>query len=98
MLNRAYDAAECLRVGIVDQVHPAAALGEAVDKLARELARGPTAAFGRIRTLCDRANELDLEDHLKLEREMVLMSARSRDFREGLRAFVEKRAPDFAGT
>jgi 2-(1,2-epoxy-1,2-dihydrophenyl)acetyl-CoA isomerase len=95
--NRALTAKECLAWGIVDAVHPDALLGAEADALARRLADGATAALGRAKALVDGAASRTLEAHLALEKESMVASSRTDDAREGLTAFVEKRAPRFTG-
>lgn len=97
MLNRPLSAADCLRLGIVDEVHPADQLGAAVDRLARELACGPAGSYARTKRLCDAAFANDLATHLDLEAALMRQSALSADFQEGIAAFRDKRAPRFAG-
>jgi 2-(1,2-epoxy-1,2-dihydrophenyl)acetyl-CoA isomerase len=96
-LNRALTAKECLDLGIVDGVHPDALLGAEADALARRLAEGATAALGRAKALVDGAGDRTLEAHLALERDSMIASARTEDSREGLAAFLEKRAARFSG-
>jgi len=96
MTNRALSAEQCLAWGIVDELHPAEALGPAAQALAQQLAEGATGALAGIKRLCDGAAGSDLKAHLALEREALLRAARSADGREGIAAFVEKRAPSFA--
>lgn len=98
MLNRALSAEDCLRLGIVDQVHPADQLTVAVDSLARELANGPTSSYGRVKQLCDTAFSHDLKLHLDLEHELLVQSARSADCREGIASFTGRRVPNFVGS
>lgn len=98
MLNRALSADDCLRLGIVDQVHPADQLTSAVDSLALELASGPTPSYGRVKVLCDKAFCHDLKSHLDLEHALMVHSAKSADCKEGIAAFIERRAPNFIGT
>ncbi|HSW18338.1 MAG TPA: enoyl-CoA hydratase-related protein, partial [Ramlibacter sp.] len=93
--NRALPAEECLRLGLVDELHPAEQLLPAARKLARELAAGATGALGGIKRLCDQAPALDLHTHLEHERRALLRCALSADALEGVTAFVEKRAPRF---
>lgn len=98
MLNRALSADDCLRLGIVDQVHPANQLTSAVDSLAQELASGPTSSYGRVKELCDKAFSHDLKSHLDLERKLLIQSARSADCEEGIASFIEGRTPRFSGS
>lgn len=95
MTNRMLSADECLVWGIVDEVHGVDELAPAALALAQRLARGATASLGGIKRLCDSALSHDLQTHLSLEREALLRCAISADGREGITAFVEKRAPDF---
>ncbi len=97
MTNRAVGADECLRLGLVDEVHPPDALPTVAADLARALARGATGALGRVKRLCDDAPGATLREHLDRERAALLEGARSADGREGVSAFMEKRAPRFTG-
>ena len=96
-LNRAYSAHECLAMGIVNAVYPDAQLPEEARKTARQLADGATLSLARIKRLVDEVGLRTFEEHLALEREYMVASARSGDGREGIAAFIEKRAPRFAG-
>lgn len=96
--NRPLDAAQCLGWGIVNAVHPDDRLMPEAEQLAQELAHGPTLALGLTKRLVDRAWSGDLEDHLALEREFMARCGRSHDGLEGVRAFLEKRKPNFTGS
>jgi 2-(1,2-epoxy-1,2-dihydrophenyl)acetyl-CoA isomerase len=95
--NRALTAKECLALGIVDAVHPDALLAAEAEALARRLAGGATAALGRAKALVDGAVDRTLEQQLAAETDSMVASARTDDAREGIAAFVEKRAPRFTG-
>lgn len=96
-LNDVLGAQDCLRLGIVNAVHPAAELTQHTDALVQRLLAGAGGAFARIKLLCDGAAGRDLAEHLALERQMIVASADSADAREGVKAFSEKRAPRFGG-
>ena len=96
MLNRALSAEDCLRLGVVDEVHPADQLAAAVDRLVRELASGPTGSYARTKRLCDAAMNNELATHLDQEAALMQQSAMTADFQEGIAAFRDKRAPQFA--
>jgi len=95
MTNAVVPAQQCLEWGLVDALHAGDALWPEACALAAQLADGARESLGGIRRLCDGAHEHDLGTHLGLEREALLRAARSADGREGITAFVEKRAPVF---
>ncbi|WP_108837661.1 enoyl-CoA hydratase-related protein [Tateyamaria sp. Alg231-49] len=64
---------------------------------AAHLASGPTKAFGAVKRVIRDSWENDLEAQLALEASEQGICGQSRDFREGVLAFVEKRKPDFEG-
>ncbi len=61
------------------------------------LASGPTVAFSRVKQALRASLDNDLEAQLKLEARLQGQCGKSRDFKEGVVAFLEKRAPDFEG-
>jgi enoyl-CoA hydratase/carnithine racemase len=86
-----------LELGLLDRLIPADRLVEdSVDYVAR-LARGATMAIGNIKVATRTGAELPLEGALALEREAVLRLFMSEDSAEGLKAFSEKRAPNWKG-
>lgn len=95
MLNDTLSADECLRLGIVNAVYPAAELEQRTQEMVGRLLAGAAGAFARIKVLCDGAGRRDLADQLALEHQMMLVSAASADAREGVQAFAQKRAPKF---
>jgi len=90
-------AAEAARLGLVNRVVPDAELEEATRDLALRLARGPALALARSKELVNRSLGATLEGQLDDEEETILRSVTSEDFGEGVRAFVEKREPEFRG-
>ena len=66
-------------------------------KLAGRLAAAPTAAIGRIKQLLEQSATNDLAAQLELERATQIQSGQTKDFKEGVAAFLEKRPPKFAG-
>ena len=91
------DAEQALEIGLVSRVVPADQLLPGAQQLARRLARGPTAAIGRCKALLQRSFQSSLEQMLQLERQAQIECGRTADFAEGLRAFAEKRPPQFLG-
>jgi 2-(1,2-epoxy-1,2-dihydrophenyl)acetyl-CoA isomerase len=97
LVNRALSAREALGWGIVTEVVPDAQVNERALELAQRLASGATEAFGATkRLLLASANE-SLETQMELESRAIAAAARTSDAHEGVRAFLEKRAPAFLG-
>ena len=66
-------------------------------KLARTLADGPTKGYGLIKKVMHASGVNTLDAQLDLERDVQREAGRSEDYREGVSAFKEKRAPRFTG-
>lgn len=97
LTNRVLTAQEALDWGLVNRVVPAASLMEEVTKLATEIARGPTRAFGGVKKLVQMSPNDTLESQMERETRTIAEMATSADGREGVRAFVEKRKAKFTG-
>lgn len=97
LLSDVFDAGEALRLGIVNKVVPAAALVEETDRLARRLAEGPTFAYGQIKQLLRQSQLNTLHDQLAKEGDAFVRCSLTKDFAEGVAAFLAKRAPKFSG-
>lgn len=91
------DAKEALRIGLVDQVVPAAELIQTTTSLLTTmLANAPLAMAGCIEAL-DRGLETTLEEGLRVESDAFGMLSSTEDVREGMQAFLDKRPPVFRG-
>ena len=91
------DANEAFRIGLVNRVVPAAELLPAARKMLEQmLANGPLALALCIEAV-DRGLEMPLEEGLMLEANHFGLLASTSDMSEGMRAFLEKRAPAFSG-
>ena len=91
------DAAEALRLGIVSQVLPPEELLPAAQTLARAIAAGPPIAIRLAKRGLYRNAESDLRTALEYETFAQNTCFETEDATEGIRAFVEKRAPQFKG-
>jgi len=91
------DAATAAEWGLIDEVVAAGELDEAASRLAAELAAGPTFSLGHTKRLLNHRAAARLDEALSLEAASVEATVRSADFKEGLRAFTERREPAFGG-
>jgi 2-(1,2-epoxy-1,2-dihydrophenyl)acetyl-CoA isomerase len=96
LLNPRIDAARALEIGLITAVVPGAAFDGEVQRIARQLASGPTDALGIAKELLNQAAGMDrLDVHLDRELEQLARIADGKDFAEGIDAFFGKRAPKF---
>jgi 2-(1,2-epoxy-1,2-dihydrophenyl)acetyl-CoA isomerase len=97
MTNRVLGAQEALEWGLVNKVFPAASFMDDAMAFVQKLAEGPTLAYGRVKALMYHSLSEALESQMELESRAIADSGRTADFREGTRAFVEKRKAVFKG-
>lgn len=97
LLGEVLDAATAHEVGLVDYVLSDDAADEAARKAAERLSAGPTRAYGEVRRLLARSLGTPFEAQLEDEAQALARVAASRDARDGLSAFTEKRKPVFRG-
>ena len=91
------DAAEALRIGLVDVVHPAADLRERTMEFARGMAARSPVALRMAKAAVRAAAEMPLAAGLAYETELFVTCFGSDDKREGVAAFLEKRPAEFTG-
>jgi len=91
------DAEEALRIGLVNRVVANAELESATAEWADRLASGPPLAYRAAKASVYGGMHLPLESALDLEARHQRVAERSRDVREGVKAFLEKRKPEFRG-
>jgi 2-(1,2-epoxy-1,2-dihydrophenyl)acetyl-CoA isomerase len=97
LTGRTVDAIEAERMGMINRVVPVEALQEETRKMALELASGPTMAMGIAKRLLNQSYESDFDTLLRLENSHQALLRLTEDHREGVRAFFEKRKPEFKG-
>jgi enoyl-CoA hydratase/carnithine racemase len=95
LTNSALTAAEAHLTGLVTRLAEDEDLRATAVALAHEIAAGPVRAMVRTRALVRRAATRTLDEQLDDEAQLIAESAADPEGREGVRAFVEKRSPDF---
>ena len=92
-----FDAKRAAELGLVNWLAPDAELDARAAVLAARLAEGPTEAFARTKALLNASFERPFAGQLEAEIESFAQSTATKDFAEGVTAFVEKRKPRFEG-
>jgi len=97
MLGEKLPAEKALEWGLINRLYDDDILMDETMILARSLADGPTQAMKLIRHAYWQSFENSYEDQLGLERDLQRRAGRTKDFVEGVSAFIQKRNPDFTG-
>jgi 2-(1,2-epoxy-1,2-dihydrophenyl)acetyl-CoA isomerase len=95
MLNSELTADQALEWGLLNEVVADDLLDEALARIVVQLAAGPTAALGGAKRLMRGSLENGLETQLTLEMQAICTSLEGGDAKEGMAAFLGKRAPYF---
>jgi enoyl-CoA hydratase len=90
-------AAEAREIGLVDQVVPKAELDAAVDKLCKKIASKSPVALAMGKEAINMGMQADIRTGMSIEARCFLMCFGSQDRVEGMKAFLEKRKPEFKG-
>lgn len=94
---RTLTASDALEMGLVSEVVEPDALMPAANRLASEIAANGPLAVRAAKRMMRHAMTEDFEDHVQRQYLALLPLFGTKDFREGIAAFMEKRAADFAG-
>lgn len=97
MLGDKVSAKEAERIGMIYAYFSAEEFEDKSLQLAEKLAQMPTKALGQIKELLNQSYKNSLSEQLDLEGKEQIQAAHSKDYEEGVNAFVEKRKPKFIG-
>ena len=97
MLADRISSADALQYGMVWKVYADDALLAEARKMAEYLAKMPTRAYALIKQALNGTYDRTLTDQLELEAQLQTEAVKTEDAAEGVRAFVEKRPPNFKG-
>ncbi len=97
LTNRVLNAQEALDWGIVNRVVPDEDVVSEATQLARQLAAGPTRAYGQVKALLNTSFDQSLETQMELESRAIAQMITTADGKEGVDSFVNKRKPEFKG-
>ncbi|GAB3379127.1 enoyl-CoA hydratase/isomerase family protein [Spongiibacter taiwanensis] len=97
MLGEVLDADQAFAAGLVDEVVEDDQLATVTEDYINKLANGPTVAFGMVRKLMASAFCQPFDAQLEDEAQALVRAAASEDAREGVEAFIQRRAPVFKG-
>ena len=96
-LSEIIDAAEAQRLGLVNRVVAADQLSAQVGEIATRIAHGPLVSYRYMKANVNQAMSSDFRTLLDREAETHLRCGQTEDHKEGVRAFLEKRQPNFIG-
>ena len=91
--GKLFSAEEALAIGLVDIIYSPESLHEEVQAYAESLAQKPSRALAAIRRTITEGGGITFDEGLKLEFKIAVGLAGTKDFAEGIRAFLEKREP-----
>jgi len=95
--SKTFNAEHALKIGIVNKVVDLDELDSSVEEIVSKFKKLPPIAIGKAKMLINKSMENNMVNHLELESKTASFSAGTKDFKEGVAAFVEKRKPVFKG-
>ncbi|MDJ1495878.1 enoyl-CoA hydratase-related protein [Cytophagaceae bacterium DM2B3-1] len=90
-------AKEALQLGMVNKIAPVAMLDEVIKAYTGYYTTAPTVAIGLMKKMLNQSFSPSLEEMLEYEAQLQDIAGASKDHREGIVAFMEKRKPVFKG-
>ncbi|MGE0132344.1 MAG: enoyl-CoA hydratase [Blastocatellales bacterium] len=96
-LSEVIDAAEAHRIGLINRVVAHDSLSQQAAEIASRIAHGPLTSYRYMKANVNLAATTDFRTMLDREAETHLRCGMTEDHKEGVRAFIEKRQPNFTG-
>lgn len=97
VLGEKIPAQKALELGVINRVIPQDTWQKEVEEFAIKLAKMPTKAIGLIKRYLTLAENLPLDAYLEKEAEGQRIAGLTKDAKEGVQAFIEKRQPEYIG-
>jgi 2-(1,2-epoxy-1,2-dihydrophenyl)acetyl-CoA isomerase len=97
LTSKTFTTEKALDLGIINMIVGPDELDKAVEELIKKIKNLPPIAIGKAKMLINKSYENGMIQHLELESATAAFSASTKDFNEGVTAFIEKRKPIFKG-
>ncbi|MBN1860953.1 MAG: enoyl-CoA hydratase/isomerase family protein [Candidatus Thermoplasmatota archaeon] len=97
LTSKTFSAEEGYQLGLVNKVVEEETLDATIEEIVSVFRTLPPIAVGKAKMLINKSLDTDMISHLELESRTAAWSAGTKDFSEGVTAFVEKRKPLFQG-
>ena len=97
MTNKVLSSEEALSWGLLNYIYDDKNFWNETLKLADNLSKGPTLAYGKTKRLIHNSLNSTLETQMELETKMISESAETNDGQIGIKAFIDKEKPKFEG-
>ena len=97
LTSKSFTAQEAQELGLINTVIPKKDLDDTIEYFANKFRKLAPIAVGKAKMLIQKSQTNDMITHLELESKTAAASAATKDFTEGITAFVEKRKPLFTG-
>lgn len=97
LLSDNFDAATAKAMGLVNWVVPSNKLGQKTQHIVDRLVNGPTLAFAKTKKLINSTWQNKFHQQLESEADSFVKSMKTMDFKSALRAFINKRQPEYEG-
>lgn len=97
LTGKKVSAKEAFDLGIVSELCSNEELEQKTNKLALKMAKGPAVSYKNMKELIYKSQFSDFEEYAKAEVKAQVECSKTEDFKEGLKAFLEKRKPNYTG-